>query len=69
MFIRGTDGKMYIIERKNCRDDATYYRKLYNIKQRYCSKYNCIMQIPKDLYNETNKNEFKFLEASEDKEY
>jgi hypothetical protein len=43
MLVRDVDGKINIISRKNCKNDFVYYKKLYNLRLQYTTKYNSIV--------------------------
>lgn len=48
MIIRDCYGKLCIISRKTCKNDISYYEKLYNLRLAYGKKYkNSICLIPK----------------------
>jgi len=56
MIIRDCYGKLCIISRKTCKNDISYYEKLFNFKFAYKKKYkNSIFLIPKSNDYE-NKN-------------
>lgn len=55
MLVRDVDGKINIISRKNCKNDFVYYKKLYNLRLQYTTKYNSIIiNAPKDKTKTNN---------------
>lgn len=38
MIIRDADGKICIINRKDCKNDASYYEKIFEIKKKFMQK-------------------------------
>lgn len=56
MIVRDSNGKLCIISRKKCKNDVSYYQKLYDIRLEYDKKYpSSIIHVPK-VINPTNKN-------------
>jgi hypothetical protein len=47
MLIRNADGKLQIICRKDCKNEAEYNLKLYLIRLEYLQKYKSIININK----------------------
>jgi len=38
MILRDADGKLWIINRKDCKNDASYYEKIHEIKKSFAVK-------------------------------
>ena len=38
MIVRDADGKLWIINRKDCKNNASYYEKIYEIKKSFVTK-------------------------------
>lgn len=56
MIVRDSDGKLCIISRKKCKNDISYYQKLYDIRLEYEKHYpSSIIHVPK-VINLPNKN-------------
>jgi len=54
MIVRDADGKLIIISRNTCKNEAVYKEKLYNIRLGYCKKYKSVLvnnreKPPKDI--------------------
>lgn len=39
MIIRDAHGKLFIVNRKDCKNDASYYEKIYEIKKSFVTKF------------------------------
>ena len=67
MIVRDSDGKLCIISRKKCKNDISYYQKLYDIRLEYEKIYpSSIIHVPKviDIINKNNeiqKNVFNIV--------
>jgi|UniRef100_A0A6C0I719 hypothetical protein len=43
MIFRDVNGNLHVINRSDCKNDATYYQKIYNIKKEYTTKYKSVV--------------------------
>jgi Ni,Fe-hydrogenase maturation factor len=43
MLVRGNDGRIHIINRKDYKNESEYNKKIYNIRLAYISKYKSII--------------------------
>lgn len=39
MIIRDAHGKLFIVNRKDCKNDVSYYEKIYEIKKSFVTKF------------------------------
>ena len=46
MLVRDVDGQLVLISRKDCKNEAVYNEKLYNVKLEYTKKYKSIVHFP-----------------------
>ena len=57
MIIRDSDGKICIINRKDCKNDASYYEKIFEIKKSFIQKL--------ETQNSNNKVELRLKHLSQ----
>jgi hypothetical protein len=58
MIVRDSNGKLCVISRKKCKNDVSYYQKLYDIQLAYEKLYpSSIIHVPK-VINVPNKNNY-----------
>lgn len=52
MLVRDCEGRLIIISRKDCKNEAVYNEKLYNVRVGYVKKYKSVLlnPPPKDKY-------------------
>jgi len=63
MIVRDADGKIVIINRKDCKNEIVYNEKNYNIQFAYTKKYKSVTINPPKI---TSKNSSFFLKDSSD---
>lgn len=60
MIERDCDGKINIIMRDTCKNDAVYYEKIFTLRLLYDKKYkHVVVRIPKSNINHSNNNNNK----------
>jgi hypothetical protein len=47
MLVRDVNGRLHIISRKDCKNDADYYQRLLKIRLEYAKYYKSVTQINK----------------------
>jgi hypothetical protein len=52
MLVRDITGRLHIISRKDCKNDADYYQKLVKIRSEYKQHYKSIIHICQDKPND-----------------
>lgn len=51
MIFRDVNGNLHIINRSHCKNDVTYYQKIYIIKKEYTTKYKSIVSTNTNTNN------------------
>jgi hypothetical protein len=46
MLVRDVDGQLVLISRKDCKTEAVYNEKLYNVRVEYTKKFKNIVSFP-----------------------
>jgi hypothetical protein len=55
MLVRDISGRLNIINRKDCKNDADYYQKLLKIRTEYIGHYKSVIDINTIIRNDTIK--------------
>ena len=50
MLVRDITGRLHIVSRKDCKNDADYYQKLVKIKGEYIQHYKSVVHIGERQY-------------------
>ena len=50
MLVRDITGRLHIVSRKDCKNDADYYQKLVKIRSEYIQNYKSIVHISQSQY-------------------
>jgi hypothetical protein len=45
MLVRDISGRLHIVSRKDCKNDADYYEKLVKIRSEYIQQYKSVIHI------------------------
>ena len=45
MLVRDISGRLHIVTRKDCKNDADYYQKLVKIRSEYIQQYKSVIHI------------------------
>ena len=58
MLVRDIQGRLHIISRKDCKNDADYYQKLLKIRAEYTTQYRSVINVTNvtNVINVTNVN-------------
>jgi hypothetical protein len=50
MLVRDITGRLHIVSRKDCKNDADYYQKLVKIRSEYIQHYKSVIHICQSQY-------------------
>jgi hypothetical protein len=51
MLVRDITGRLHIVSRKDCKNDADYYQKLVKIRSGYIQHYKSVVEIGENKSN------------------
>lgn len=72
MIIRDADGKLCIINRKDCKNDASYYEKIYEIKKAFQMKMKQAEKeapsMPSDMFKVRSKHFSDDIDSEDENE-
>ena len=59
MLVRDITGRLHIVSRKDCKNDADYYQKLVKIRSEYIQQYKSVIHICQSQYKPNDNNLLK----------
>jgi hypothetical protein len=66
MLVRDTEANIVIVYRKDCKNEAVYNEKIYNIRLAYTKKYKSVMENPPKIASKINSQTYFSKNSADD---